>query len=83
MDRIDLMTRVIGCESDTARAALTGISTRHWNRARSGHVGAVFVANTIVALRKHERELAARNLKPSFDELFEIVIRPRTDAEAA
>ena len=77
MDRLDLMTRVLGCESDTARAELTGMSTRHWRRARDGYVGSVFIANTLVALRGRERELIARNLRPSFDELFEVVVVPR------
>ena len=80
MARIDHLTRVLGCESDTARAALVGMSARQWSRARSGYVGADFVANVIVALRAHEVELAARNLHVSLDELFEVVVVARDGA---
>lgn len=84
MDRLELMTRILGCETDTARAALIGITPRHWSRAREGHVGSVFVANTIAALRQRERELVARNLRPTFDELFEVVMVARsTEVRAA
>lgn len=75
MDRIDLMTEAVGCKSDPHRAILFGVSARTISRARTGRgIGADFIANTLAALREHERALLARNLKPSFDELFEVVI---------
>jgi len=83
MDQFDLMTRVIGCESDAARAELIGMSSRAIQRARTGFVGGAFVANTITALREHERDLAARNLFPTFDSLFVVRVVPRADIEAA
>ena len=77
MDRIDLMTRVLGCESDPERGRLLGLTDKTIRRAREGiFVGGIFVANTIAGLRAHERELAARNLRPVFDELFEVLVLP-------
>lgn len=74
VERFDLMTRVLGCESDTARAALINMTYQSVRRAkRDNIVGGVFVAQTIAALRRHEDELRQYGLKPSFDELFEIV----------
>lgn len=76
MDRLDLMTRVLGCESDVARADLLGVSTKAIQRARSGYVSGRFVAGAIAGLRAHERELVARNLHPTFDELFRVLVVP-------
>lgn len=74
MDRIDLCSQVVGCRSDVERGRLFGLSTRTLSRAREGWVGTTFVANTLAALRSYERELAARNLRATFDELFEVVV---------
>jgi len=84
MDQIDLMTKAIGCDTDAARADLTHMSARHWRRAREGQpIGVTFIANTITALRQYERTLSRKRLKPTFDNLFEIVERAREDGRAA
>lgn len=72
-DRFDLMTRIVGCESDEARARLLGVSVKTIWRARRGTLGVDFIAQTLFALGCHYGELAARNLLPCFDELFEVV----------
>lgn len=74
MDRFDLMTRVLGCESDVDRAELIGVTDRTIRRARTNYVSGAFVAATLAGLRAHERDLAARNLRPTFDDLFEVLV---------
>lgn len=77
MDRIDLVTGALGCKTDVHRAAIFGLTDRTISRARGGdHVGAVFVANVLATLREYERALAAKNLRATFDELFEVVVIP-------
>lgn len=73
VDKFDLMTRVLGCESDAARAALLGLTYRTVLRARRGVVGEVFVAQTIFALQREGETLGQYGLKPTLDELFEVV----------
>lgn len=73
VDRFELMTRILGCESDIARAELIGMSARSIQRARNGVVGTTFAANTVAALREHADELAERNLTCGLDDLFEVV----------
>ena len=73
MDRIDLMTRVLGVTSDAARAELFGVSEKTVQRARAGTpVGSRFMAAVVTALREHERELAKYSLRPTLDTLFEV-----------
>ena len=81
MDHIDLMTRVLGCESDVDRGRLFDMSSKTINRARSGYVGGAFVASVIASLRQHERALAARNLRVAFEELFEVVVIAKSDVD--
>lgn len=77
MDRIDLVTRVLGYGTDVARAELTGMSEKTWERARGGRrIGKDFIGRLLVALRAHETPLAARNLSATFDDLFEVRVRP-------
>lgn len=84
MDRIDQMTKAIGCKSDPHRAILLGLSERTISRARTGRgIGADFIASTLAALREHERLLVANGMRPVFDELFEVVIVPIESAEDA
>lgn len=81
MDHLDLITRVLGCESDIDRGRLLDVSPKTISRARTGYVGGVFVANVLASLRQHERALAARNLRASFDDLFEVVVVAKTDVD--
>jgi hypothetical protein len=70
----DLMTRIVGRGNDTARGDLIGMDRKTISRARGGVVGEDFIANTIIALRKHERLLSTCGQRPDFDSLFEIVV---------
>ena len=72
-DRFDLITRVLGCDSDEARARLINVSPKTIYRARRGSLGQELIAQTLITLRDRRDELAAYNLIPSFDELFEVV----------
>lgn len=76
MERILQFTRALGCETDVDRAALCGLSPRHWSRLSSRPAGAVVIAKVITALRRYEQELAVHGLRPAFDELFEVVVEP-------
>lgn len=70
--RFDLITRILGCESDTARAELIGMSARTIDRARRGMFGVDFIANTYAAFKRHEDTLAQLNITVSLDDLFEV-----------
>lgn len=67
------MTRLLGCESDSARARLIGVTYRTIYRARRGVVGEVFIAQAIHGLRLHATTLLRYGLTVSFDNLFEVV----------
>lgn len=72
-DRFDLITRVLGCDSDEARARLINVSAKTIYRAKRGSLGQELIAQTLITLGDRRDELAAYNLVPSFDELFEVV----------
>lgn len=76
VEKFDLMTRILGCESEAARAELVGVSYRTMLRARTKNIGEVFAAQTIVSLRRHQDTLGRYGLKPTLDELFEVVETP-------
>jgi hypothetical protein len=73
VDRFELMTRVLGCESDLARAYLIGVDPRTISRARQGVIGEVFMAKLVTALRRNRPRLAELGLEPTLDDLFEVV----------
>jgi hypothetical protein len=72
-DQFDLITRVLKCDSDEARARLINVSAKSIYRARRGGLGQQLIAQTLINLRDRHDELAKYNLIPSFDELFEVV----------
>lgn len=72
VDRFDLMTRVLGCESDRARAQMLDVDPRTVSRARAGIVGEEFIAQTLTTMQQHAGELAALGLTGSFEDLFEV-----------
>jgi|SRR6185369_4410079 len=72
-DRFDVMTRVLGCVTYEACAELLGVDPKTVTRARRGAFGVAFIARTLAALAGRREELAAYNLTPSFEELFEVV----------
>ena len=76
-DRFDLMTRVVGCESEEARAFLLGVDPKTVARARRRPADVNFIAQTLYALGCRRDELAVHNLVPRFDELFDVVEVPR------
>jgi hypothetical protein len=83
-DQFDLMTRILGCESDAARAELIGVNWRTVSRAKAGaKVGEVFIAQTIASLRRETDTLGRYGLKPTLDNLFEVVDAELADAEPA
>lgn len=81
---IDLVTQAIGCDTDPARAELTGMSERQWRRARRGsRVGDTFIANLITALRPYAPVLKKKRLAVAFDDLFDIVPRDQAGEDVA
>lgn len=75
-DRFTVMTRVLGIESDTARANFVGVNPRTISRAREGVIGEEFIARTLSALRRREKTLAKFGLQPTFDDLFIVIDVP-------
>lgn len=75
-DKFDLMTRILGCENEPARAELIGVTARTISRARAGLIGEAFMAKTIHALRQRLPELQRYGLDPTLDELFEVTTEP-------
>lgn len=71
-DRFELMTRVLGCESDLARAKFLNVDPKTLRTARQGRVGEKFIAQVLSSLRTHEEQLGQLGLKPTFEELFEV-----------
>jgi hypothetical protein len=71
-DRFDLMTRVLGCGSDLARARFFNLDPKTLWSARQGRVGEKFIAQVLLVLGMHEAELAPLGLTPTFEELFEV-----------
>jgi hypothetical protein len=65
--------RVLGCDSDEDRARLISVSVKTIYRTRRGVLGHDFITQTLINLQGRRDELAACNLSPTFDELFEIV----------
>lgn len=71
--QFDSMTIAAGCADDADRAALIGVDAKTISRARRGILGEVFMARTVVALRRHSAEIiAATGTAPSLDALFEV-----------
>lgn len=82
IDHIDLVTHAIGCDTDPARAELTGMSERQWRRARRGaRVGDSFIANLITALRPYATVLKKKRLAVAFDDLFAVVARDQVSEQ--
>lgn len=71
-DRFDLMTRVLGCESDLARSRFLHLDPKTLWSARQGRVGEKFIAQVLAVLARHEEQLGQLGLKPTFEELFEV-----------
>lgn len=79
-DRFDLITRVLGCGSDTARARLLGLDPKTIWSARRGQIGAAFIAKTLYTLDSHRAQLAEVSITPTFEELFEVTTDPEVVA---
>lgn len=83
IDRFTTMTRLLGMESDTARAAFIKMNPRTVSRAREGVIGEEFIAASLSALRRHQPRLAKFGVEPTFDELFVVIDVPVGDEAAA
>lgn len=70
------MTRVLGIDTDAARAQFVGCSERTIRRVRQGVIGEEFMARAVAALRRHEKDLRRHGLAPSLDGIFRIVDVP-------
>lgn len=79
MEQFDLMTRLLGCESDTARAELIGVTYRTIWRARKPldrdqpQSHDKLIAQAVANLRLHADELAKYGLHPTLDSLSEVI----------
>lgn len=73
VEYFDLITRVLGCESDAARGQLLDVHPKTIGRAKGGQVGEVFIAQAVFNLRKHADTLGQYGLTVSFEDLFEVV----------
>jgi hypothetical protein len=71
-ERFSAIMTLIGYGSDLARARALNVNPSTIYRARHGSVAGVLIARTIAILRRHEAKLAEYNIKPSFDEIFEV-----------
>ncbi|AGL19533.1 hypothetical protein L083_6023 [Actinoplanes sp. N902-109] len=68
----DLITRILGCESDAARARLLDINPKTVTRVRRGVIGEEFIAKTLIMLRNNAEALAKVNIGTSFEDVFEV-----------
>ncbi|MGJ3230158.1 hypothetical protein ACQEUV_33215 [Micromonospora aurantiaca (nom. illeg.)] len=73
VDLFDAMTTLLGYRSDVARAEFIDVTPRTINRARAGIIGEQFMAKTVAALAPHADRLAEYNLRPTLNDLFEVV----------
>lgn len=82
------MTDLLGIDTDVARAAFFGVSTKTISRLRANidatarqqdpdvQIGEKFMANAVTALGRHSQTLRARGFNPTLDEIFEVVATP-------
>jgi hypothetical protein len=71
-ERFDLITKALGCGSDTARARLLDVDPKTIYRARRGQVGEEFIARAISIMRNNSAKLEAIGVRPSFEAMFEV-----------
>lgn len=72
-EQFDAMTSLLGYGNDTTRAKLIGVWPKTVRRAREGIIGERFMAQTVAALGQHADRLAEYNLRPTLNDLFEVV----------
>lgn len=67
--------KLLGCNTERARADLFGVTTRTLHRLREDtyRPGEVFLSQSVEALRPHSATLARHGIKPTLDGLFEVV----------
>lgn len=74
-DRFDLITRILGCESDLARSRLLEMDPKTIYRARKGGVvGEEFIARVLHAMQRNSEQLGELGISPTFEEVFKIDI---------
>lgn len=69
-ERFSLITRLLGCESDAARARLLDVDPKTIYRARNGVIGEELIAKTLDMLQRHTEQLAQYGITASFEEVF-------------
>ena len=72
-ERFNLITRILGCGSEAARARLFGVDYKTISRVRSGSIGEQFIAQAMAVLQHHAVDLAKVGISTRFEELFEVV----------
>lgn len=75
-EQFDLVTRALGCTSDTARARLLDVDPKTIYRARRGVIGEEFIAKTLDVLTRHERHLTDLGIGASFESVFTLGEKP-------
>ena len=81
--RFDLITRILGCESDSARARLLDVDRKTIDRVREGRIGEEFIAKALAVLHLYADTLSELNISTKFEELFELVVEEPSLAAAA
>ncbi|MCW2900119.1 MAG: hypothetical protein JWO67_2384 [Streptosporangiaceae bacterium] len=71
-ERFDLITRLLGCKTELARAHLLDVDPKTVYRARRGVIGEEFIAKTLSVMKEHEGRLAEIGLTPTFEAVFKL-----------
>lgn len=71
-ERYEAWSRLLGLNTDTARAEFFGYDERTIRRARAGRLGANFIARTVFGFRTRLADLAPYGIDPALDELFTV-----------
>lgn len=71
-DRFDVITRILGCKTELARAALLDVDPKTVYRARRGVIGEEFIAKTLSVMKRNEDLLKEIGIEPKFEAVFEL-----------
>jgi len=71
-EQFALVTRLLGCQSDAARARLLGCDPKTIRRVREGVIGEEFIAKTVALLQRHADELARYGIEARFETVFHV-----------
>lgn len=79
-DQFDLMTTLLGCRTERARARAAKVDPKNLRRARNDIIGERFMARVVAGLSRYADQLAHHDLTPSLDALF--TVRPKQNPPA-